>query len=73
MKKFFLILLLSSFLIPLSAFANSIMLTGAQLLDYCQVTLDIFDKNFGRVQKENEFSQGSKGGQCQKASMRCMY
>lgn len=65
MKNFFLLLLLSSAVIPFMAFANTLSLTGAELLENCEVTLDLYDKNFGRVQNESEFLQGNRGGQCQ--------
>jgi hypothetical protein len=63
MKKIFLILLSSFFSSCL--FAAPIALTGEQLLENCQVTLDIHDKNFMAVRTESEFIQGAKSGICQ--------
>lgn len=40
-------------------------LTGKELLNYCEVSLDIHDNNMGRVQIESDFLQGAKAGFCE--------
>lgn len=62
MKKFILILCL---LFPFNSWAIPNYITGQQLLDYCRVALDVFDKNSGRVQTEGEYTQGVKAGICE--------
>jgi len=66
MKKIFFAELIACCLLtlPTSAFASS-TLTGKELLDYCEVALDIHDNNLGRVQVENEFLQGTRAGFCE--------
>lgn len=45
-------------------FATTTYLTGRELADYCKVTLDIYDHNFGRVQTEPECLQEAKSRTC---------
>lgn len=45
------------------AYQNECM-TGKKLLEYCRVALDIYDNNFGWIQKETEYTQGVKSGKC---------
>lgn len=40
-------------------------LTGETLLENCKVAIDLLDNNFGRVQTDSEYLQGTKGGICQ--------
>ncbi len=61
LSAFFIIVFLFS---PLAVWADS-ALTGAELLENCQVVLDIHDKNMGRVQTENEYLQGTRAGKCE--------
>lgn len=49
---------------PISIFAST-PFTGKELLENCEVALDIHNNNMGRVQTENEFLQGTKAGFCE--------
>lgn len=64
-KSLLFLMLLFITYIPTLSFALVNDITGKKLLDYCQVALDIFDNNYGRVQTESEYLQGSKAGICQ--------
>lgn len=64
MKKCFIVICLFFAFIP-TAFSSPTHLTAKELLAYCEVAMDVFDKNFGRIQTEREFLQGTKAGICQ--------
>lgn len=66
MSRILLVFLATSLMTSSVAFANTTdPMTGKNLLEYCQVALDILDNNLGRVQTESEYTQGSKAGKCQ--------
>ena len=40
-------------------------ITGVRLLDYCKIAIDFLDNNYGRVQIDSEYVQGTKAGICE--------
>ncbi len=64
MKRFSVFFLLFLLFSPCT-FSATTFLTGHELLEYCQSTLDVLDYNFGRVQMETEYHLGSNSGKCQ--------
>lgn len=61
-KKFLILLMIA--ILPTTSFAFC-NINGYALLHYCQVALDIYDNNSGRVQTECEYMQGFKAGLCE--------
>lgn len=64
-KRIFLIFIPVLFLLPVMAASSLSGFTGAKLMEYCQVGLDILDKNYGYVQSDSEYLQGVKTGICE--------
>lgn len=63
MKRYLLCLLVLCF--PSVTFPAMPIFTGQQLFAACFAATDILDNNFGRVQMQSEYIQGSKSGICQ--------
>lgn len=51
-------------LLPALSHAGLRTITGKELLNDCQIAMDIYDKNSGRVQIESEYVLGMKSGIC---------
>jgi hypothetical protein len=67
MKNTLKILFMASVLLtsPLTLAASWTPFKGSNLLEYCQTAIDLLDNNFGRVQMQNEYIEGTKTGICQ--------
>lgn len=66
MKKFFLFLpFFLSFLLISRAMAFGTAASGKELLDYCEMAMDIHDRQFGKPQTEPEYILGTKTGICE--------
>ncbi len=66
MKKIIIILLaFLPFLFSSSVCAFMTSATGKELLEYCQIAMDIHDKQFGNPQTDPEYILGAKTGICE--------
>ncbi|HSW68743.1 MAG TPA: Rap1a/Tai family immunity protein [Gammaproteobacteria bacterium] len=66
MEKIFLYLLCSlSFLLTSAAVGFGPNATGKELLTYCELAMDIHDRQFGKPQTEPEYILGTKTGICE--------
>ncbi|MHB1948443.1 MAG: Rap1a/Tai family immunity protein [Gammaproteobacteria bacterium] len=61
-KKIILFLLIQFYCV--TSFSLDTM-TGVKLLDYCKIAIDFLDNNYGRVQTDSEYLQGTKAGICE--------
>lgn len=64
-KTTFILFTLFSLLFTPSLFAFTTSATGKELLEYCQIAMDIHDKQFGNPQTEPDYILGAKTGICE--------